>query len=101
MKTLHKIERSIFIIVVILLFGIIVSSNRPIQVINETNLPEGYKSVLMYNPKTCKFIAKGYDTFTYGPDSSVHVVDIKKGENSLYFVLYDMSINFEITKYDE
>ena len=101
MKTLHNIERVIFLIVIILLIGIISSGNRPVQVQNNPNLPEGYKSVLMYNPKTEKFIAKGYDTFTYGLDSSVHIVDIKKGENSLYFVLYDMSINFEIIKYDE
>lgn len=101
MKTLHKIERIIFFTVVITLIGIILSGNRPIQVINNSNLPEGYKAVLMYNPKTEKFIAKGYDTFTYGPDSTVHIVDVKKGENSLYFVLYDMSINFEIIKYDE
>ena len=101
MKSLHSIERIIFLCVVFLLIGTILSGNRPVQEQNNSNLPDGYKTVLMYNPKTSKFIAKGYDTFIYGPDSSIHVVDIKKGENSLYFVLYDMSINFEIIKYDE
>jgi len=101
MKTSEKIRTSFLLIVIFLLIGILVSSNKPIQVQNKTNLPEGYKAVMFYHPKTGKIFAKGYDYFTYGLDSAIYEVNVNKGENSLYFVLYDMSIEFVITKYDE
>ena len=101
MKTPEKIRTGILIMVIFLLIGTILQGNRPIPEQNEMNYPEGFKPFMYYNTKSGKIIAKGYDYFTYGLDSSVHIVDVKKGENSYYFVLYDMSIEFKITKYDE
>ncbi len=101
MKTPEKIRTSILLIVILLLISVIIQGNRPLPEQNETNHPEGFKPFMYYDAKTSKIIAKGYDSFTYGPDSSYHIVDVKKGKNSYYFVLYDMSIEFKIIKYDE
>jgi len=67
---------------------------------NNPNIPGEIKPFMFYDISTGKIYAQGYDHFTYGLDSSLHVVDVRNGENSYYFVLFDMSIEFEIIKYD-
>ena len=101
MKTAEKIRTAFFLIVIFMLLGVLFSGNRPHpEPKNNINLPDEYKPFMYYNHKTGKMFAKGYDYFTYGLDSSIHEINIRKGENSYYFVLYDMSIEFEIIKYD-
>ena len=100
MKTSEKWRTSFLIIVIILLLGIILGS-KPVQVQNNFNQPDDYQAVMFYNPKTGKIFAQGFQNFTYGLDSSIYTIDVKNGENYFYFVLYDMSIEFTITKYSD
>lgn len=101
MKNLHKKGNIFFLVVILFLLSTIFTGNKPHQVQNKTNLPDEYRAFMYYNTRTGKIFAKGYDFFTYGMDSTIHVVDIKNGVNRLYFVLFDMSIDFTITKYEQ
>lgn len=105
MKTSEKWRTSILIIVIILLLGAILG-NKPAQVLNNPNQPDDYQAVMFYNPKTGKIFAQGYHSFPNGYhkagiDSSIYTIDVKNGENYFYFVLYDMSIEFTVTKYSD
>jgi hypothetical protein len=101
MKNLHKRGNVFLLVVILLLLGNILTGNTDHMAQNKTNLPDEYKPFMYYNYKTGQIFAMGYDFFTYGMDSTVHTVNINKGENRLYFVLFDMSIDFKITKYEE
>ena len=100
MSKSEKIRTGFLLLIILLLLSVILSSNRPNPVKNNANVLDDYKPFMYYNAKTGKMYAKGYDHFTYGLDSCIHEINVAKGENEFYFVLYDMSIEFKIVKYD-
>lgn len=100
MKNNRILNRLVLLIIVIFLTSLITGNTiEPLQ--NNTNLPAGFEPVIYYDKRTGKLYAKSYDQFSYGIDSALHEIDVKNGKNYYYFVLFDMSIEFTIRKYDE
>lgn len=63
--------------------------------------PDKISPVMYYDKDKHILYAKSIDHFTYGLDSCLHQIKINEGITTYYFVLYDMSIELVITKYDE
>ena len=96
---MHKFINIILLLIILILIGIVLKEHKIISEIGKPQLPNHIKPVMFYNTKTEDIYLKGYDHFTYGLDSSSHVINIKDGVNFYYWVLYDMSIEVKIIKY--